>query len=70
MVEGNSSFLNELTTDISAMLTVIAADIGPENAEITYVASEITSQLVSQIVDWSSTPTVLADRSGRDWTGN
>jgi hypothetical protein len=65
-VEGNSSFLNELTTGISAMLTVIAADIDPQNAEITYVASEITSQLVSQIVDWSSAPTVLPDRPGRE----
>jgi hypothetical protein len=30
-IEGNSSFLNELTTELAVMLAVIATDIDPQN---------------------------------------
>lgn len=65
-VEGNSSFLNELTTEIASILPVIANDIDPHHKEVMDVATDIISQLADQIVDWNSVPTVLPDRAGRE----
>jgi hypothetical protein len=65
-IDGNSSFLNELTSELAAVLVLIAADISPQNADLMRTAAEITSQLRDQLVDWSTTPTVLPARPGRE----
>ncbi|SRR5581483_5903376 len=65
-IEGNSSFLNELTPDLIKTAAAIATDINPNNDNLRIAAADISSQLSDQVVDWNGVPVITSARPGRE----
>jgi len=65
-LQGNSTYLNDMTPDLRQAALQIAADIDPGCAELQALATEIGRQLGAQIVDWSGVSGITAARPGRE----
>ncbi len=67
IIEGNSSFLNELTPELIRVAEEIAADINPGNERLASAVASIASHLNDQVVDWSDFPAITPARPGREF---